>query len=421
MAETLNPFKIAQDEIKWACDKLNLGNSVYEVLKEPERVIVVNIPVKMDDGTTKSFVGYRSQHSTILGPAKGGVRFHPNVNLDEVKALSVWMTFKCGVAGIPYGGGKGGVCVDTQELSKGELERLARGYIRAIAPIISPEKDIPAPDVATNPQVMAWFMDEYSKFAGYNTPGIVTGKPVSIGGSLGRNQATGYGVSVMVQKVCEQLGMDINKTKLAIQGFGNVGSFAALTSAQKGATVVAIAEWDKKIGTYAVYNEDGLDIEAMFKYKEEKGNIIDFPGGKMISLDEFWKLDNVDIMIPAAMENAITTKNAADIKTKIIVEAANGPTTPEAEQILIKNGVTVFPDILCNSGGVTASYFERVQNLQNFYWTVEEVNSRLEGIMTKAFDEVYKMHEDYKVTLREAAGMVSIKKIADVMKLRGWV
>lgn len=421
MSTNSNPFLIVQQEIKAACDKLGLEESVFEVLREPERVLVVSIPVKMDDGTTKTFTGYRAHHNTVMGPAKGGFRYHPNVSFDEVKALSAWMTFKCAVVGIPYGGGKGGVICNAGELSRSELERLTRGYVRAISDMVGPEKDIPAPDVATNAQVMAWFMDEFSKIRGYNVPGVVTGKPVSVGGSLGRTQATGYGVSVIVQKTCEALGLDISKIKVAIQGFGNVGSYTALYCEKRGAKVTAIAEWDKNIGTYAIYNPQGLNVSELFLYKEEKGKIADFPGAKMFSLNDFWALKDTDLLIPAALEGVITEKNAPQINAKVIVEAANGPTIPEADKILEARGIKLIPDILSNAGGVTASYFEWVQNLMNFYWSEEEVNEKLERIMKNAFDDVYNLHEDYNVKMRDAAYMMAIKRIYEAMKLRGIV
>jgi len=415
MSETLNPFEIVQKEIKSACDKLGLDNSVYEILKEPERVLTVSIPVKMDDGTTKTFIGFRSQHNTAIGPAKGGVRFHPNVSLDEVKALSTWMTFKCSVVGIPYGGGKGGVICNPKELSKGELERLSRGFFKAISPIIGPEKDIPAPDVYTNAQVMAWFMDEFSTLRGYNTPGIVTGKPIIIGGSLGRNEATARGATFTIREAAKNTGLDLTKATVAIQGYGNAGSIAARLLSELGCKIVAVN--DSQGGAY---DPAGLDPMAVLEYKNKNKTVKGYPGSKDISGEELLELA-VDILVPAALENVITSKNAANIKAKIVGECANGPTTPEADEVLYKNGVLVIPDILCNAGGVTVSYFEWVQNLMNFYWTEEEVNTRLEHIMVKAFSEVYKMHEDYKVNMREAAYMVSIKRIADAMKVRGWI
>jgi glutamate dehydrogenase len=421
MSEKINPVESVQNEIKLACEKLGLDNSYYEILKEPERVLIVQVPVRMDDGTIKTFTGYRAQHCTIMGPAKGGFRYHPDVNLDEVKGLAMWMTFKCAVVGIPYGGAKGGVCCNPAELSKAELERLTRSYLRAINTMVGPDKDIPAPDVNTNPQIMAWFMDEFSMLKGHNVPGVVTGKPISLGGSQGRVQATGFGVTVAVKKACEAMGIDVSKTNIAIQGFGNVGSYTALYCSKNGAKIVAVGEWDKDIGTYALYDEEGLDIEKLFDYKAKNGTIVNYPDARRINLDEFWTLDNVDILIPAALENAIDENNAPNIKAKIIVEAANGPTTPEADRILAEKGIALFPDILCNAGGVTASYFEWVQNLMNFYWTVEEVNTRLEEILTKAFDDVYNMHKEAGVTLRQAAYLVAINRIAENMKLRGWV
>ncbi len=421
MSKNINPVDSVQQEIKFACKKLQLEESYYELLKEPERVMIVQVPVKMDDGTVKTFTGYRAQHCTIMGPAKGGFRYHQDVCLDEVKGLSMWMTFKCGVVGIPYGGGKGGVTCNPLELSNSELERLTRNYLKAINTMVGPDKDIPAPDVNTNAQVMAWFMDEFSALKGYNVPGVVTGKPIPLGGSQGRTQATGYGVTIAVKKACKVMGMDITKSNIAVQGFGNVGSYTSLYCSKNGAKIVAIGEWDKKIGTYALYNMEGIDIEKLFEYKVQNGTISDFPGAKRISLDEFWTLDNIDIFIPAALENAIDETNAPKIKSKIIIEAANGPTTPEADKILLKRQIPVFPDILCNAGGVTASYFEWVQNLMNFYWTEEEVNDKLEHILTNAFNDVYNMHTNAKVSLRQAAYLVAIKRIANNMKLRGWV
>ncbi|ADL07959.1 Glu/Leu/Phe/Val family dehydrogenase [Thermosediminibacter oceani] len=413
MAETLNPFEIVQKQIKAACDKLGLEDSVYEVLKNPERVLEVSIPVKMDDGTTKTFIGYRSQHSTVLGPAKGGVRFHPDVTMDEVKALSAWMTFKCSVVGIPYGGGKGGVRCNPKELSKGELERLARGYFRAISPIVGPEKDIPAPDVYTNAQVMAWFMDEFSQLKGYYTPGVVTGKPIILGGSLGRSEATARGAMFTIREAANKIGLDLKKATVAIQGFGNAGSVAARLLSELGCKIVAVN--DSQGGAY---NPEGMDPMALNEYKKQNKTVKGFPGSKDITGEELLELD-VDILVPAALENVITSKNAANIKAKIVGEAANGPTTPEADEILYKKGILVIPDILCNAGGVTVSYFEWVQNLMNFYWTEEEVNSRLEQIMVKAFNEVYSMHKEHGVKMREAAYMVAIKRIAEGLKLRG--
>ncbi|MDI3540831.1 MAG: glutamate dehydrogenase [Thermosediminibacterales bacterium] len=415
MTEVLNPFKIVQQQVKMVCDKLGYEDSVYEILKEPEKVLVVSIPVKMDDGSIKTFIGYRSQHSTALGPAKGGVRFHPDVTLDEVKALSTWMTFKCGVVGIPYGGGKGGVVCNPKELSRGELERLSRGFFRAIYPIIGPEKDIPAPDVYTNAQVMAWFVDEYSSLKGYYSPGVVTGKPIRLGGSAGRTEATGRGCMFTIREAAKEIGLDMKGATVAVQGSGNVGGIAAKLIAELGSKIVAMS--DSKGG---IYNPDGIDPDAVLEHKAKTGSVLGFPGSQEISNDELLELD-VDILVPAALENVITSKNAANIKAKIIGEGANGPTTPEADKILYEKGILVIPDILANAGGVTVSYFEWVQNLMNFYWTEEEVNNRLEGIMVRAFKEVYQMHKEHKVNMRDAAYMVSIQRVAEAMKLRGWI
>jgi len=414
MAETLNPFEIVRKEIKKACDKLGLGDSVYELLKEPEKVLMVSIPVKMDDGTVKTFKGFRSQHNTAIGPAKGGVRFHPNVSLDEVKALSAWMTFKCSVIGIPYGGGKGGVICNPKELSPGELERLARGYFSAISSIVGPEKDIPAPDVYTNAQVMSWFMDEFSKIKGHMCPGVVTGKPMILGGSLGRVEATGRGAVFTIREAAKKVGLDLTKATAAVQGCGNVGGVAAKLLYELGCKVVAMS--DSQGGAY---DQNGLVPGDVLEFKAKNKTVKGYPGSKAITNEELLELD-VDILVPAALENVITSKNADNIKAKIIGEAANGPTTPEADEILTRKGILIVPDILCNAGGVTVSYFEWVQNLQNFYWTEEEVNTRLEHLMVKAFNEVYKMHEDLKVNMREAAYLVTIKRIADAMKMRGW-
>lgn len=415
MTEELNPLKNVQRQIKNVCGKLGLEDSIYEILKEPERVLVVSIPVKMDNGTVHNFIGYRAHHSTILGPAKGGVRYHPNVTLDEVKALSAWMTFKCGVVGIPYGGGKGGVICNPKELSINELEKLSRGYIRAIYTMIGPDKDIPAPDVYTNAQVMAWFMDEYSLLKGCNCPGVVTGKPIMLGGSLGRTAATGNGCTFVVREATKKIGLEIHKATVAVQGCGNVGGSAARGIKQLGAKVVAMS--DSKGG---IYNPDGLDPDSVLEYKKEKGSVLGFPGSKEITNEELLQLE-VDILVPAALENVITGKNAANVKARLVVEGANGPTSLEANDILVKKDVFVVPDILANAGGVTVSYFEWVQNLMNFYWTEEEINSRLENIMTKAFDEVYEMHKKFNVNMRDAAYMVSIQRVAEVIKLRGWV
>ncbi len=417
--ENLNPLVSAQKQIKDACDALNLEPAVYELLKEPMRVIELSIPVKMDDGSIKVFKGYRSAHNNAVGPNKGGIRFHPDVNVDEVKALSIWMTFKCCVTGIPYGGGKGGVAVDPSELSKGELERLSRGYIQGLYKYLGEKIDVPAPDVNTNGQIMSWMVDEYCKLTGEQSLGVITGKPVEWGGSKGRNEATGFGVAVVAREAAKKLGIDMTKARVAIQGFGNVGSFTVKNVQKQGATIVAVGEWDKEKGTFALYNEEGLDYEDLAAYKAEHHTLANYPKAKTISLEEFWKLD-VDIIIPAAMENAITEKEAEKIKVKLVCEAANGPITPNAGEILNKKGIVVTPDILTNAGGVTVSYFEWVQNRYGYYWTEEEAVEKEERAMIDAFNNIWSIVDEYKVPVRKAAYMYSVKKVANIMKLRGW-
>lgn len=415
MSETLNVFEIAQQQIKDACDKLKLKPAVYEILKQPMRVMEVAIPVKMDNGTVKVFSGYRSQHNNALGPAKGGLRFHPTITLDEAKALSMWMTFKSAVVGLPYGGGKGGVRCNPKELSEGEKERLSRGFIQAIAPIIGPEKDIPAPDVYTNAQVMAWMMDEFSKLKGYNNFGVITGKPLIIGGSIGRSEATARGCCFVIREAAAKLGINIKGARVVIQGFGNAGSIAARIMHDMGAKIIAVN--DSRSG---IYNHNGVDPYEVIDHKEKTGQVAGFPGTTEISNAELLALE-CDVLIPAAMENQITEENVADIKAKIIGEAANGPTTPEADKVLYKNNILVLPDILASAGGVTVSYFEWVQNLQNFYWTEEEVNTRLEQKMVAAFNNVHSISKEYKVDMRSAAYMAAVKHLADAMEIRGWL
>ena len=398
----VNVFEMAQSQVKNACDKLGMEPAVYELLKEPMRVIEVSIPVKMDDGSIKTFKGFRSQHNDAVGPTKGGIRFHQNVSRDEVKALSIWMTFKCSVTGIPYGGGKGGIIVDPSTLSQGELERLSRGYIDGIYKLIGEKVDVPAPDVNTNGQIMSWMVDEYNKLTGQSSIGVITGKPVEFGGSLGRTAATGFGVAVTAREAAAKLGIDMKKAKIAVQGIGNVGSYTVLNCEKLGGTVVAMAEWCKSEGSYAIYNENGLDGQAMLDYMKEHGNLLNFPGAKRISLEEFWASD-VDIVIPAALENSITKEVAESIKAKLVCEAANGPTTPEADEVFAERGIVLTPDILTNAGGVTVSYFEWVQNLYGYYWSEEEVEQKEEIAMVKAFESIWKIKEEYNVTMREAA------------------
>lgn len=414
-----NVFEMAQAQVKNACDKLGMEPQVYELLKEPRRVIEVNIPVKMDDGSIKVFKGFRSQHCDAVGPTKGGIRFHPNVSLEEVKALSIWMTFKCSVTGIPYGGGKGGIIVDPSELSEGELERLSRGYIDGIYKLIGEKVDVPAPDVNTNGKIMSWMVDEYNKLVGVSSIGVLTGKPVEFGGSLGRNEATGYGVAVTVRESAKKMGIDMTHAKIAVQGFGNVGAFTVKNIQKLGGTVVAVAEWAKEVGPYAIYKEDGLDFQAMWDYRAEKGNLVDFPGSKMISMDEFWSAQ-VDVVVPAALENSIDAAVAEKIQAKLVCEAANGPTTPEGDEVLNRKGIILTPDILTNAGGVTVSYFEWVQNLYGYYWSEAEVEAKEDEAMVKAFEALWAIKEEYGVTMRESAYMHSVKRVATAMKLRGW-
>jgi glutamate dehydrogenase len=411
-----NPFKIAQMQLKTACDALGEDESVYLLLSEPERVLEVNIPVKMDDGSSKMFKGYRVQHNDAPGPCKGGVRFHPNVTKDEVKALATWMTFKCGVVNLPYGGAKGGVIVDPNELSQGELERLSRGYAKAITPIIGERRDIPAPDVNTNGQIMVWMTDEYSKLRGVGQTlmATFTGKPVEFGGCHARKEATGYGVALMAREAVKYKGMNMKELSAVVQGFGNVGSFAALYLEELGAKVTAVSDY-----SCCLTNPDGLDIKTLMKYVEKNKCIKGFTGAtKEMDREEIFKIE-CDIFAPCALENAITVDNVDQIKTKIICEGANGPTTPAAEKILLDKGVFIVPDILANAGGVTVSYFEWVQNLHNFYWTFEEVQVKQEVKMIDAFNKIVEIMETGQ-DMRTAAYILSIRRIATPMRLRGW-
>ncbi len=420
MTDTLNPLVAAQAKVKAACEKLGADPAVYELLKEPQRVIEITIPVKMDDGSLKTFKGWRSAHSSAVGPSKGGVRFHPNVNMDEVKALSLWMTFKGGALGLPYGGGKGGICVDPAELSKRELEQLCRGYVRGLYKYLGERIDIPAPDVNTNGQIMSWFVDEYVKLNGDKMEmGTFTGKPVDFGGSLGRNAATGFGVSIVTREAAKRFGLDIKTAKIAVQGFGNVGNFTVKSINRQGGKVCALAEWDRKEGNYALYNENGLDYDKMVAYKEEHGTLIGFPDAKKISEEEFWT-GSYDILIPAALENVITGDLAKKLNVKLICEAANGPTTPEGDKVLAERNIPLTPDILTNSGGVLVSYYEWVQNQYGYYWTEEEVEAKQEADMMKAIEGVFGVCDEYNVTPREGVYMYAIQSIDKAMKLRGW-
>lgn len=413
-----NPLDSARHEIKKAVDILGQDEAVYEILKEPRKMVEVSIPVKMDDGRVKSFKAYRSLHNDSMGPGKGGLRFHPDVYGDEVKALSIWMTFKCCITGIPYGGAKGGIAVDPKKLSKGELERLARGYIRAVHMDIGEKTDIPAPDVGTNGQIMAWMLDEYITIKGSQLTGVLTGKPVEWGGSLGRNEATGLGVAISTRLAAEKLEMDIKKARISIQGVGNVGSFTLKFLEEEGAIVDRILEADED-GVYAVYKEDGFSYDEIAKELEEKSTLRDLEGVELISEEDFWS-EETDILIPAALENAVNKDNADLIKTKLIVEAANGPLSPEADEVFEKKAITVIPDVVANSGGVTVSYFEWVQNLYGYYWTKEEVGDRQEEMMIEAFERIWKVKEDKDVSMRSASYIYAVEKLGQTMKLRGW-
>ena len=413
---TLNPFEISQRQLDMAAEKLNLDPQIHELLREPLRILEVHFPVRMDDGIVKTFTGFRVQYNDARGPTKGGLRFHPEETIDTVKALAAWMTWKTAVVDIPYGGSKGGVICNPKELSQTELEGIARGFVRAIGRFIGPEKDIPAPDVYTTPQIMGWMMDEYSKIVGYNTPGVITGKPIPLGGSLGRGDATARGTVYCIIEAARELGIELKGATVAIQGYGNAGYYCgALMEELAGSKVVAVT--DSRGG---VYDENGIDSEAAFKFKQQSGSVTGFNGLKAITNDEVLEL-NVDVLIPAAIENVITDKNAANIKAKIVAEAANGPTTPEADEILHKNGIYVIPDFLCNAGGVTVSYFEWVQNITGLYWPIEDVHERLKAKMVKAFYETHNMAKQNNVDNRIGAYMVSVQRVAEAMKLRGWV
>ena len=422
MTDTLNPLESAQLQIKKACEKLNLNPAVYEILKEPQRVIEISIPVKMDDGSLKVFKGYRSAHNHALGPSKGGVRFHQNVNLEEVKALSTWMSLKAGLLALPYGGGKGGIAVDPKKLSEREIESLSRGYIRGLYKYLGERIDIPAPDVNTNGQIMSYFIDEFIKLNGDKVDlGTFTGKPLILGGSLGRNEATGYGVVISTKYIAKKLGIDLKNAEIGLQGFGNVGSFTLKYLQEEGAKVryLSIRDESEECGRSALYSESGFDYESLQKYRDENKSLVGYPNAKKISDQEFWT-NKFDILIPAALENIITEKIAQNLNVKLIAEGANGPTTPEADEILKEKNVEIIPDILANSGGVLVSYYEWVQNQYGSYWTKEEVQEKQEKDMLKAIEGIFAIKDQYKTDIREAAYMFAIKRIAEAMKLRGW-
>jgi glutamate dehydrogenase (NAD(P)+) len=411
--EELNPFRIAQIQFDMAAEYLKLDPGLRQILRTPKRVMEVSVPVKMDNGQTKVFTGFRVQHNVSRGPAKGGLRYHPNVTLDEVKALAAWMTWKTATVNLPYGGAKGGIICDPKRMSKGELERMTRRYAAEIQPIIGPEVDIPAPDVHTDSQTMAWIMDTYAMSVGHAAPGVVTGKPVSIGGSEGRMDATGRGVLYVVEEACKLKKINLRGASVAIQGFGNVGSAVARLFAEKKAKIVAIS--DSRGG---VHNPRGIDPLRALRYKERSGTVVGMPGASRMSNDELLTL-KCDILVPAALENVITLHNADQIKAKIVAEASNGPTTPHADEILSRKGVFVIPDILANAGGVTVSYFEWAQDLQGFFWQVQEVNSKLEFVMRRAFNDVHESMRKFHVYPRAAAYILAVGRVADATLVRG--
>lgn len=410
----MNALNNALEQLKKTAQIINLDAKSLELLQTPRNVVKVEIPVTMDNGEKKIFKGYRAQHNDALGPFKGGIRFHQDVTEDEVRALALWMTWKGAIVGIPYGGGKGGVTVNPKELSKNELEKLSRGYIRAIYDHIGPKRDIPAPDVNTTPQIMAWMMDEYSKISGHNVPGCITGKPVELFGSLGRDKATSQGGIFVLDEFTKKQNLNPQETKIIVQGFGNAGKYAAKLLSQLGYKIICVS--DSKGG---IVNENGLDIQEVEKHKETNGTVAGFAGSNEISNQDLLELP-ADILILAALENQITKENANNIKAKIILELANGPITHEADEILRENNIPVIPDVLANAGGVTVSYFEWVQNLANYYWELDEVNSKLKKIMVKAFHNVYDISEEYNTNMRTAANILAIKKVARAMELRGW-
>lgn len=417
MAEKYNPYDNVLKVVKQAAEILGYEESDYEAIKYPERELKVSVPVQMDDGTVKVFEGYRIQHSTSRGPAKGGIRFHPNVNNDEVKALAAWMTFKCAVVGIPYGGGKGGVICDPSQLSEREMRAITRRFTASIAPLIGPDQDIPAPDVGTNAQVMGWMMDTYSMLKGHCVPGVVTGKPIELGGALGRSEATGRGVMLTTKNILAKMGIPMEGTDVVIQGMGNVGSISAKLLHREGMKVVAVSDVSG-----GIYNPDGLNIPAILEYlSKDRKNLLsgyEEPGMKRIDNAELLTMKTT-VLVPAALENQINADNAEKIQAKLIVEAANGPTTAEADEILKRRGITVVPDILTNAGGVVVSYFEWVQNIQSVSWTEEHVNEELKKIMDKAFYAVWDITQEKQVTMRTGAYLIAVKRVVEAKKARG--
>jgi glutamate dehydrogenase (NAD(P)+) len=412
-APAINPWQVAQRQFDMAAERLNLDQGLRRVLREPRRELSVHFPVKMDDGSVQVFSGYRVQHNLGRGPAKGGIRYHQDVSIDEVKALAMWMTWKCAVVGIPFGGGKGGVIVDPKKLSRRELESLTRRFTTEIEVLIGPERDIPAPDVNTNAQTMAWIMDTYSMHVGYTVPGVVTGKPISLGGSEGRNEATARGAVFCIEEAARHLGIELRGARVVVQGFGNAGSIAAQLISELGAKVVAASD-----STGAIHAPNGIDVGRLISWKSEHGTVAGFPGSHDISNAQLLELE-CEILIPAALENQITSANAGRVKARIVAEAANGPTTPEADEILHRNGVFLIPDILCNAGGVTVSYFEWVQDLNRDHWSEQVVNEKLREIMVRAFTETLSIADRETVHMRMAAYLLAVDRVASATALRG--
>jgi glutamate dehydrogenase len=413
MTENLNLFTSTQALFKDALDKLGYDEGMYELLKEPLRMIEVRIPIKMDDGKVKVFTGYRGQHNDAVGPTKGGVRYHPEVTLEEVKALSMWMTLKAGIVDLPYGGGKGAIVCDPREMSMGELERLSRGYVRALSQVMGPNKDIPAPDVFTNAQIMAWMMDEYSRIDEFNSPGFITGKPIVLGGSQGRDRATAEGVTIIIAEAAKRRGIDMKGARIVIQGFGNAGSFLSKFLHDAGAKVIGISD-----AYGALHDPEGLDIDYLLDRRDSFGTVTTL-FDNTISNQELLELD-CDILVPAAISNQITEKNAHNIKATIVVEAANGPTTAEGTRILKERGILLVPDVLASAGGVTVSYFEWVQNNMGYYWSEEEVREKMTKKMVEAFENVYTTAETRNIDMRLAAYMIGVRKTAEASRFRGW-
>ncbi|HEX5977982.1 MAG TPA: Glu/Leu/Phe/Val dehydrogenase [Nitrososphaeraceae archaeon] len=410
----INPFEVALKQLAEAAKIIDLDNGMHEILSHPKRVLTVAIPTRMDNGEIKVFTGFRSQHNDARGPFKGGIRYHPQVSIDEVKALSMWMTWKCAIADLPYGGGKGGIICNPKDMSEGELERMTRRYAYGISDIIGPRTDIPAPDVYTGGKEMAWIMDTYSALKGnFVQPELITGKPLAIGGSLGRNEATGRGLSFTIREAAKKLKINMKTATVIVQGFGNAGQFAAQLVEEQGAKIIGAS--DSQGG---VYNKNGIQVGALRRHKEKTGSVVGFSGTKSISNEDLLEQD-CTILIPAALESQLTKKNAGKISTKIIAEAANGPTTTEADETLYKNKILVIPDILANGGGVTVSYFEWLQNLRREYWSENEVNERLDRNITKAFDDVYNIYEKYDVNMRKASTLLAVNRVVEAIKIRG--